>query len=349
MPLYASAETLRIATFNTGLGRDGPGLFLRDVTRGGDDRIDAAARVIAANTADIIVLQGIDYDLTGLALSAFADAVSKAGLTYPYRFALKPNRGMMTALDLDGDGRLGRAGDAQGFGKFAGSRGMAILSRYPVKTEVVRDFSDFLWRDLPGTLQPYVDGAPFPSTAAHAIQRLSSSGHWVVPITLPDNSVVTLLAFHATPPVFDGPEDLNGRRNHDEIVFWQHFMDGKFGPAPTSRFVILGDANLDPSDSEGRRGAITGLLRDPRLQDPQPASVGAGGAANPDQRGDPAFDTADWRDPVPGNLRVDYVLPSADWTITGSGVHWPAIDDPAAQDAYLASRHRLVWVDLLSE
>lgn len=47
----------------------------------------------------------------------------------------------------------------------------------------------------------------------------------------------------------------------------------------------------------------------------------------------------------PGNLRVDYVLPSIDLDVVGSGVYWPTTDDP---HAYLnrASDHRLVWIDV---
>ena len=68
---------------------------------------------------------------------------------------------------------------------------------------------------------------------------------------------------------------------------------------------------------------------------------------NRGQAGDPALDTADWRDDGgPGNLRVDYVLPSAGLAITGSGVFWPAPGAPLADAAVEASDHRLVWVDL---
>ena len=35
-----------------------------------------------------------------------------------------------------------------------------------------------------------------------------------------------LLAHHPTPPVFDGPEDRNGRRNHDEAALWTAWLDG---------------------------------------------------------------------------------------------------------------------------
>ena len=30
---------------------------------------------------------------------------------------------------------------------------------------------------------------------------------------------------HPTPPVFDGPDDHNGTRNHDEIRFWSDYID----------------------------------------------------------------------------------------------------------------------------
>lgn len=328
------------------MGRDGPGLFLRDVLRGEDSQIIAAANVINEIAPDIIALQGIDYDLTGLGLNAFADVVAETGQSYPYRFSLLPNRGIRTDLDMDGDGRLGGSDDAQGYGEFSGAGGMAILSKYPVLVGQVQDFSTLLWRDLPGALLPQVNGKPFPSAEAQSVQRLSTSGHWVVPIALPDGTVVSIMTFHATPPVFDGPEDRNGRRNHDEILFWQHYMDGTFGPAPSARFVLLGDANLDPSDSDGRQNAIRGLLSDPRLQDPGPKGTGGGDIANAGQNGDPLLDTVDWTDPTPGNLRVDYILPSHDWTVTAAGVHWPTGDASAAQDAQTASRHRLVWADL---
>ena len=74
------------------------------------------------------------------------------------------------------------------------------------------------------------------------------------------------------------------------------------------------------------------------------------------QRGPAAQDTADWRDhPGPGNMRVDYVLPSTGLTITGAGVFWPKPDNPLARliapdptggRRPVSSDHRLVWVDI---
>ncbi|HGG05103.1 MAG TPA: endonuclease/exonuclease/phosphatase family protein [Aliiroseovarius sp.] len=334
-------DSVRVATFNTDLARKGPGLLLRDILSGDDEQVIAVADVVARTAPDILLLLDFDYDLNGHALQAFRDRVAeRGGPEYPHLFAFRPNTGLATGLDMDGNGRLGEARDAQGYGRFNGQGGMAILSRFPILTDQARDFSGFLWRDLPGAIPPVVNDQPFPSPQAQAIQRLSSVGHWDVPVRLPNGAALHLLAFHATTPVYDGPEDRNGRRNHDEIMFWPLLLDGALPfPPPARPFVIMGDANLDANAGQGRRSAIRALLAYPAIQDPAPASEGARKAGD-------ATDTVDWPEPRPGNLRVDYVLPSADLKVVGSGVYWPAPDQDGASIAEKASRHRLVWVDL---
>lgn len=312
---------------------------MRDIAGGKDVQVQAVARVVAAAAPDVLVVQGVDWDLRLRALFALRDAIDRAGWRFDHLFALRPNSGMASGLDMDGDGRLGEPEDAQGFGRFAGARGMAILSRFPVETETVRDFSALLWADLPGAILP-----PGMAPDVRAAQRLARVGHWVVPLRVA-GARFHLMVFHATPPVFDGPEDRNGRRNHDELAFWQRYLDGAFGQPPAGRFALVGDANLDPADSDGRRAAIEALLADPRLQDPAPRRPGPV-RPEPGQQGDPALDTASWPAPGPGNLRVSYVLPSAELKVTGSGVFWPPEDDPRADIAAAASRHRLVWVDI---
>ncbi len=334
----ALADTLRLATWNAGLDRAGPGLLLQDILRGEDPQVAAAVQVLAALDADVLVLTGVDYDHGLVALSAFERGLAAAGAGYPHRFALRPNTGMATGLDIDGDGRLGTPRDAQGWGRFAGEGGMAILSRLPVDAAGVRDLSAMLWRDLPGAVLP----PGMPADQAE-VQRLSTTGHWVVPLILPDGGRLTLLVWHATPPVFDGPDDRNGRRNHDEAALWLRLLEGALGPVPEAPFVVIGDGNLDPVDGEGRADAMRALLSHPALQDPAPR--GSHGRTEPAHNGDPALDTALY-DPGPGGLRVDVILSSADLTVTGSGVLWPPDSDPLAAMLRAASRHRPVWVDL---
>lgn len=330
LALPAGAETVRIATYGPELTRKGPGLLLADI-EARDPQVMAVAGVIAAARPDAILLTGFDWDHDGRALDAFAALLAEAGLDLPHRFAARPNSGMMTGHDLDGDGRTGTPDDAQGFGFFTGAGGMALLSRLPLGR--VTDHSASLWRDLPGNLMP--ETAP----EIADIQRLSSTAHWDIPL-LVEGQPLHLLAWSATPPVFDGPEDRNGRRNHDEAVFWLRNL-------PDAPFVLLGNLNVGPVDGEGRPEALTALLQ--VAQDPQPRGdwQPPQEGANATQRGDPALDTADWPDvDGPGNLRVDYVLPAQGLTVTDSGVLWP---DPASDAGALvaeASRRRLVWVDL---
>lgn len=305
--------------------------MLRDLGRD-DDQITAIMGIIATVDPDILLLTDFDFDLDGLALAAFAD---RAG--YAHRFARAPNSGLPTGLDIDGNDRLGEARDAQGYGRFTGDGGLAIVSRWPVA--LIADHSQVLWRDVPGATWPADEPA-----AVLDIQRLSSTGHWTVRVETPDGPL-DLMAWSATPPVFDGPEDRNGLRNRDELLFWLDHVAQADGP-----FVLLGNANLDPFDGDGRRAAMAKVLDHPRLQDPQQSSLGGVAAADRDHRGNPAYDTADWPDNRPGNLRVSYVLPSTDLRVVDAGVFWPAPDDPKSDllgaDGLAAGPHRLVWVDI---
>ncbi len=292
--------------------------MLRDILKGADPQVEAVIDTIISAKPDVIALQNIDYDLQNAALVALANALKARGLDYPYYFAASPNAGLMTDIDLDGDGKTGGPGDAQGYGRFFGAGSMAILSRFPIDMDQVQDFSTLLWKDLPGHIFPMVQSSPFPGRAAYDVQRLSSHGHWVVPIDHPTLGRFNILTFHASPPVFDGPEDRNGRRNHDEVAFWARYFEGAFGAVSDDPFVLLGDANLDPSGGEGRSIAMQRLLAHEILQDPLPTST-----------------TVEWDET--GKKRVDYVLPSRDWVVKDAQI--------TAQNP-TASRHQLVWIDV---
>ncbi|MFT3690702.1 endonuclease/exonuclease/phosphatase family protein [Paenirhodobacter sp.] len=301
LPFAAQAETLRVAVWSADLTRSGPGLLLRDIEGGRDKQIAAAVQAIDAVHPDVLLLTGFDWDYQGVALAAFA---ARLGPDYPHRYAPRPNTGMATGLDLDGNGRMGQARDAQGYGRFAGEGGMALLSRLPLGE--ARDFSAFLWADLPGA---QVAGQP---PEVLKIQRLSTTAHWDVPV-LTASGPLHLLAHAATPPAF---EPRNIARNHDETAFWLRYLDGALPvkPAP-GPFVVLGQMNLDPDKGAGDRAALTTLLS--RVRDPLPGR-----------------DTVDYGKP-PGALRTDYVLPSPDLTVTGAGI------GPLG-----GSRHHIVWVDI---
>lgn len=324
-PPADASETIRVATFHTELEREGPGLLYRDIITAKSKDVASDLTAILEAQADVLLLQGIDHDGEGRAITALRDTLTAAGLEYPFVFAPPSNRGVLAGVDLDGDGALRLPEDGQGYGAFRGQGAMALLSRFPVRAEDALDFTGFLWSDLPDARLPaHPDGSPFPTARARSVQRLSTTGHWVVPVDTPDGRL-DVFAFHATPPVFDGAEDFNGLRNADEISFWRHYLDGRLGDIDPAPFVILGVANLDPELGEGHRKILSDFLSDPRLTDPKP--LGTKGLA-----------TVDWPSVTPPRQRVDYALPASSLTVLGSGIVWPSGPD--------AGRHGLVWVDV---
>ncbi|MDD7971925.1 endonuclease/exonuclease/phosphatase family protein [Roseinatronobacter alkalisoli] len=316
----------------------------------------AKAQLIAHVAPDVLVLSGLDHDHDGVALAAFRDLIASYGHVMAHVFAFPSNAGLRTGLDMTGDGRAWGPDDTQGYGDFAGQKALAILSRFPILPEKSRDFSEFLWRDLPESLSPYAPGGSMPDPVRHGLQRLSSTGHWDVALDLPDRRHLHLLVYQAGPPVFGGRSNRNLHRNHDETAFWRHFLDGALPmPPPDAPFVLMGGSNLDPFDGDGLHDAMRGLLAHPAVQDPQPASDGARHAAQAGassaHQGPHVHDTVDWPQvPGPGNLRVSYILPARSLKVTGAGVLWPL---PGTPESTLLgdpddppTRHRLVWVDI---
>jgi hypothetical protein len=268
------ADDVRFATFNASLNRPAAGNLVDHLSH---PEVDDVFRRQARNVAEVIqrarpdVLLINEFDFDPAAADLFRDnflEVSQNGappVTYPYAFIAPSNTGVPTGKDLDNNGTIGGGNDAFGFGAFPGQFGMVVFSKYPIDTRGARTFQHFLWKDMPGNLIP----TPFYSPDEVDILRLSSKSHWDVPIEI-DHETVHFLVAHPTPPVFDGPEDRNGRRTFDEIRFWADYISrpsrGRYiyddkgergGLRPGERFVIAGDQNSDPLDGDSIPGART--------------------------------------------------------------------------------------------
>lgn len=391
LPLAASAHghgghhgghgpdrSLRVATYNLSLNRAAEGELQADLSTGDDPQARTVAEVIQRADPDVVLLNEFDYDAAHASVDLFREnylEVPQGGadpVRYRYAYTAPSNTGIPSGVDLDNSGTVGGGDDAFGFGEFPGQYGMVVLSKYPIDTRGVRTFQHFLWKDMPGALLPddpaTPESADWYSPEELDVVRLSSKSHWDVPVRV-GRETVHVLAAHPTPPTFDGPEDRNGRRNHDEIRFWADYVTpGKAsryvyddagrrgGLKPGERFVVLGDQNADPLDGDSVDSAIDQLLDHPRITDPRPASDGAveaaalQGGANTTHQGAPALDTADFADTAPGNLRADYVLPSKGLPVRDAGVFWPTQADPLSRLTgvypFPSSDHRLVWVDL---
>lgn len=375
----AKPADVRFATFNASLNRLAEGDLVRDLSTPGNTQAAAVAETIQRTDPDVLLINEFDYVEGGRAAELFRDNYLEVGhngaapVDYPYYYVAPVNTGVPSGLDLDNSGTVGGGNDAFGFGTFPGQYGMVVYSKHPIATDDVRTFQDFLWKDMPGAVLPDDPATPEPadwySPAELDTVRLSSKSHWDVPIRV-GGRTVHLLVSHPTPPTFDGAEDRNGARNHDEIRLWADYVsdradylyddEGTYGGLPRgSRFVIAGDQNADPFDGDSFDDAILQLLDHPRVRDPHPSSAGAveaaarDAAANLGHTGPAAQDTADFADALPngpGNLRADYVLPDRSTKVRDAGVFWPESDDPlfrlVGTFPFPASDHRLVWVDV---
>lgn len=361
-------ERIRVATFNVSMeagnylsegDAPGPEVLHRVLSDPDHPQARTIAEIIQRVRPDILLLNEFDYIVPQRrGLNRFKEnflAVSQNGqspIDYPYSYIAPVNTGELMPFDNNGDGRITAPKDAYGFGHFPGHYGMAVLSRHPIDVDQIRTFRTFKWRDMPDALTPVnAEGSAYYSPEVWSIFRLSSKSHWDLPIKVGDQTL-HLLASHPTPPVFDGPEDRNGRRNHDEIRLWVDYISGEAdylyddqgrsgGLEKGASFIIAGDLNASPEEGDSLPGAIRALLAHPRVHPVQPKSPG-GAAAQPDNP-NAASHTASW------GLRVDYVLPSRDLSLVGSGVFWPAPDDPLANlvtSRENSSDHRLVWVDV---
>jgi hypothetical protein len=385
---FAGGGTFRVATYNVDLSQSSQGGLVNVLSSPGDVQAGNAAEVIQRINPDILLLNEFDYDAAGQGIQLFQQnylGISQNGLSpvsYDYVYNVPPVAGSPTQsamntgiqpedelvepqydFDFNNDGSTDGPDDAFGFGQYPGRYGFVILSKRPLRNWNARTFQTFLWRDMPAAELPpdptdadgNGDTSHWYTQAERDVFRLSSKSHVDLPVDV-NGKVIHILASHPTPPAFDwSPSgvDWNKRRNYDEIRLWADYVtpgaggyisddQGNAGGLdPAESFVIVGDLNADRDEGDrwsvGGVNAIEQLLDNPYVQDPVPQAPADGGGADPD-------DTATFV----GNMRADYVLPSAELTVAGSQVFWPGSADPQ-YGATLSSDHRLVYVDVQIE
>jgi hypothetical protein len=363
---------VRFSTFNASLNRSAAGQLVSDLSTPDNAQARKVAEVIQRDRPDVLLINEFDYVPDNRAADLFRANYLKHGqngakpIDYPYAFTAPVNTGVPSGMDLNRNGRTTDPDDAYGFGLFPGQYGMLVLSKFPIDRTGVRTFQNFKWKDMPGALLPDDPATPakgdWYSPQVLDVFRLSSKSHWDVPLKI-NRRTVHFLVSHPTPPAFDGAEDRNGTRNNDEIRLWADYITGKAGYLYDdkgkrggiergAKFVIAGDNNSDPVDGDSVPGAIQQLLNSHRVIDMKPSSKGAveaaqtQGGANLTHKGNPRYDTGDFNDNAPGNLRVDYVLPSHGLIPLHSEVFWPVANSPLAR-LNDTSDHHLVGLSLL--
>lgn len=344
----------------------------------GDEQLAAAAEVVQrSREPDVLALLELDNNFqsgefthrhNGEAFMRDYLSVPQApeldGVEYEYFYAPESNTGVASGIDANKDGHVLEqaagpddigpyADDSWGYGEYPGQYAMGIYSKYPIDIENVRTMRELLWQDVPESRLPTeadiegldTDDEPWGwLTDAEAERfRVSSKTHVDVPIVVGEETVHAVLA-HPTPPVFDGPENFNGRRNYAENKLLADYVSGAEyiyddtgcpgGLDEDEPFVIMGDLNTEPG-AEDTFDVISEYVLPQANTDVLPSSPGGAAAGNEHW-------TAGWE------AQVDYVLPSEAFDILDSAVYWP---DPEAEPernelANLASDHFLVWAEL---
>ena len=244
--------TIRVATYNISFYRDRQGKMAQDLSKG-DPEAERIAEVLRRVQPDIVLLNEFDYEPEASTSKIFRERYLQSpnseldALALPHAVSPAVNTGEPTGIDLDNDRRTDGPGDAFGWGRYPGQYGMTLLSRFPMADANRRTFQRLLWKDMPEAKLPTQPGSdePYYSPEQLAVFRLSSKTFMDVSVLIetPSGPIrLHLLCSHPTPPVFDGPEDRNGLRNHDEIRLLADYIDPE-----RSEYLV---------DDRGKRGGL---------------------------------------------------------------------------------------------
>nr|WP_255721168.1 MULTISPECIES: endonuclease/exonuclease/phosphatase family protein [unclassified Photobacterium] len=356
--------------FNVAMSEPEQGRIFQQTSGLTNKRFQRLAAIIQHVNADVLLLCEFDHPGNGGddgSLDNFSQhylshsQYQQSAIDYPYSYCPSSNTGLITEIDLNGDGVCTLPEDAQGFGEFHGHFGFVILSKYPLQKDNIRTWQHFLWKDMPNNLMP----GDYYSKKAQDILRLSSKNHVVVPVVV-EGKAINLLCCHPTPPVFDGNERRNAKRNHDEIRLLIDIInnasylvddnDQTGGLKRDDTFIVMGDLNADIDDGDGFKDAIKHLLKHDKIN-----TTVSCGKQTPKSEGAKHYypwqkrkgRKSEWTHLA--GLRLDYVLPSKNVEVIKTGVFWPDKHDPlrelildckGREKPAAGSDHRMVWVDI---
>ncbi|GAA4919646.1 endonuclease/exonuclease/phosphatase family protein [Nesterenkonia rhizosphaerae] len=357
---------LRVATLHAELTGDGSSerpiqQLIASLSGGQHAQARAIAQTAQINDPDVLVLTGVTYDDDGQIPELLRTQYLASGqrgesaIDYPYVYAAPTNSGLESGADLDGDGTIGGAGDAIGYGEFAGQHSTVVFSKHPILTDQVRTFQNFLWRDLPENSLPE---SRF-SDLEQSIIRLYQSSLWDIPVQVDEDRAPVHIIGSAIPL----PEDPTGidlvRADDQRRVLAEYAAgnawyltddDGAHGGLPAGHPFVVAGQHSAPQPLAAESEDLDILLENAALQDPRPRAVTEQPLTG--RSGTPWHTDHTATRAVPGerDVRASYVLPSAALGVSQSGVFWPAegeygyeVVDPQSR---FGLQNRLVWVDL---
>lgn len=351
-------DDLRVATLHAGITADSGAEqpvenLINSLRTGNHTQSRAVAQTVQINDPDVLILTGVTYDEQQQIAEELGGYLSagqhtETGLDYPYVFTAPTNSGRESGVDLDGDGTIGGAGDAIGYGEYSGQYGTVIFSKYPIVEDQVRTFQNFLWSDLPESSMPEDRFSDLESS----VLRLNETSLWDVPVEVDGEKIHVVTTSVAAPP---GDADTARGDDIRRVVadyvsghaWYLYDDDGETASlSPGTPFVVAGVPAAEGSSAED----LAVLLDSPVLQDTEPQAVTEMPIAErPGSQGEP--DAVATRQ-VAGerDRRASFVLPSAALEVSGSGVFWPGEGEHGYEvvnpDSSYSLEDRLVWVDL---
>lgn len=358
-----SVGDLRVATLHAEISGGSSAEVLEELSGGMHPQARVLAETVQVNAPDVLVLTGLSYDEhQQIAASINEEYLSRGqngqtGIDYSHIYTAPTNSGIDSGADLDGDGRVGGPGDALGYGRYAGERGMAVFSVHPIVEDEVRTFQEFLWQDMPENSLPAEEF----STLEKSVLRLPSTSMWDIPLEVPgEPDPVHLVATDLNSP--PGPTAPDTARSEDQrrmvseyvsgAAWYLYDDDGAYGGLDSAApFVVAGglaDAQELQTWPNQRVPELSSLLEGESIQDPGPEAITEEplperreATVDPQATHGLSGDTA---------VRSSYVLPAAALNVDNSGVFWPAegefgfdLVDPADPDSPAG---RLVWLDI---
>ncbi|MCH8566543.1 endonuclease/exonuclease/phosphatase family protein [Nesterenkonia sp. LB17] len=358
-----AAGDIRVATLHAQIRGASSAEVLEELHGGMHPQARVLAETVQVNAPDVLVLTGLSYDEHQQIATTVNDEYlsrgqnGQTGIKYSHVYTAPTNSGIDSGADLDGDGRIGGPADALGYGRYAGERGMAVFSTYPIAEDEVRTFQEFLWQDMPENSMP----ADEFSDLEKSVLPLPSTSLWDIPVEVPGEAdhvhvVATDLNSPPGPTTPDVARSEDQRRMVAEFVSgasWYLYDDeGAYGGLESGTpFVVAGslaDAQELQTWPNRQVPELASLLNDATIQDPGPEAI----TDEPlPQRRDAAADPQATHGLTGGDaVRSSYVLPAAALDVDSSGVFWPAegefgfnLVDPADPDSPVG---RLVWLDI---
>lgn len=353
-----SEDDLRVATLHADITAEASAEqpvenLIAALRTGNHTQARAVAQTVQTNAPDVLVLTGVTYDqeqqiAEELRTYLSAGQRTETGLDYPYMFTAPTNSGSESGVDLDGDGTIGGAGDAIGYGEYPGQYGTVVFSKHPIVEDEVRTFQKFLWSDLPENSMPEDRFSELESS----VLRLNETSLWDVPVEV-EGQTVHIIAT----AVASQHEDADTSRGDDIRRVLADYVSGQAwylyddegetaSLSPGTPLVVAGVPAAEGVPAEG----LSALLDSPVLQDTAPAVVSEVPAAEHPGGSEEGEAGATRHIPGAQDRRTSYVLPSEVLDVSGSGVFWPGEDERGHEvvnpDSAYALDDRLVWVDL---